>query len=1378
MKSLLQWLRRLLAAGFLSALPLSAATVTATFTAPTTVLVTAASYTATGNTVNFTLNFAPAVGTDLTVVKNTGLGFIQGTFDNLAQGQTVTLSRSGIHYAFVANYFGGTGNDLVLQWANTRVLKWPFYTTGDNSAIPYGIPLPMDMTGMLAGKTIRTMAVGAGHYLALCTDGTLAAWGANSAGQLGNNASASSSSVPVGVDTSGVLAGKTIIAIAAGNNHSMALCSDGTLAAWGYNSPGSLGNGSMASSKVPVLVDRSGVLAGKAIIAMAAGESHSLALCSDGTVAAWGENAWGQLGDNTLTDRNVPVAVNTTGVLAGKTVTAIGASGAQSLALCSDGTVVSWGANARGQLGNNSTTQSSVPVLVDRTGVLSGKTVSAIAASDAHNLALCSDGTLAAWGYNYYGQLGNNSTIKSGAADSSVPVLVDTSDVLAGKTITDIHAAQGVRSFALCSDGTLAGWGYNSDGSLGAFTKAHSSVPLAVSMGSLKSGERFVDFLGGEATSFALVASPPLPVASTLAATGMLDTAATLNGSVIANGSRTTVSFEYGLTTAYGTTISATPAATTGTTATAEQATPAGLLAGTTYHYRVVATSAGGTVTGEDMSFTTSTTATLAGLSLSGGTLAPGFSSSIVDYSSVVPNAASSITVTPIAAFATSTVKVNNVTVASGAASTPINLAVGNNTITIVVSAAGGANTLPYTVTVTRLPAVFTFNSATTVPVAVDDFVATGKTANYTLNFAPLVGTNLTVVNNTGSDFIHGTFDNLTQGQRVQMTYGGITYAFVANYFGGTGNDLVLHWANTRLLAWGPNSYGQLGNNSTLQSTVPTPVDMTGVLAGRTITATAVGSSHALVLCADGTLAAWGNNAGGQLGNNSTTNSSVPVLVDRTGVLADRAIVAISAGSNHNLVLCADGTLVIWGTNPSGLGNTTTTSSKVPILVDQTGVLAGKTVIAVSASGHDLVVCSDGSVATWGANSYGQLGNDSITDSLVPVLVNTAGVLAGKKVVAGNAASSFSLVRCADGTLVTWGTNSDGQLGNRISGRSRVPVLVDMSGMLYGKTIIAMGTASHCLVLCSDGTLSSWGINQYGQLGYQNYSAFAISNSYYPLLVDTSGVLAGKTVVAIAEGGNQALCADGTLVAWGYNSYGQLGNNSTSDARLPVLVNTTALRAGERFVAGVSGKVFASSLVLVAAPPPPIALTLAATGTVDTGATLNGNVNANGSSTAVTFEYGLTTAYGSTVTATPSPVTGTDVKTVSYVLGGLSAGTTYHYRVIATSVGGSSRGADMTFTTTTFASLADLIEYAFGLHSNSNGTGQLPQPQRIGDKLVMGFTQPEGVTGITYGAEWSTNLLPGSWTDVPDTGSGTEHIFSVPAGTAPRLFMRLKVTSQ
>ena len=229
------------------------------------------------------------------MVKNTGLGFINGTFSNLAQGQPVTLGYGGINYQFVASYYGGTGNDLVLQWANVRPVAWGQNTygqLGDSSVTNRLLPVNVLSTGALSGKTVIAMAGGNAHSLALCSDGTLAAWGYNASGQLGNN-STTNSSVPVAVNTAGVLAGKTVVAMSAGGGHSLALCADGTLAAGGNNAYGQLGNNSTANSSVPVLVNKaSGVSAlfGKTVVAVAAGGSHNLALCSDGTVAAWGFN--------------------------------------------------------------------------------------------------------------------------------------------------------------------------------------------------------------------------------------------------------------------------------------------------------------------------------------------------------------------------------------------------------------------------------------------------------------------------------------------------------------------------------------------------------------------------------------------------------------------------------------------------------------------------------------------------------------------------------------------------------------------------------------------------------------------------------------------------------------------------------------------------------------------------------------------------------------------------------------------------------------------------------------------------------------------------------------------------------------------------------
>src|ERR1035437_8519555 len=98
------------------------------------------------------------------------------------------------------------------------------------------------------------------------------------------------------------------------------------------------------------------------------------------------------------------------------------------------------------------------------------------------------------------------------------------------------------------------------------------------------------------------------------------------------------------------------------------------------------------------------------------------------------------------------------------------------------------------------------YNSATDVPVTASGYTVTGNTINFTLNFAPATGTDLMVVSNTALPFINGTFDNLTNGQSVALSYGGVTYRFVANYYGGSGNDLVLVWANSRMFAWGQNN--------------------------------------------------------------------------------------------------------------------------------------------------------------------------------------------------------------------------------------------------------------------------------------------------------------------------------------------------------------------------------------------------------------------------------------------------------------------------------------------------------------------------------------------------------------------------------------------
>lgn len=564
------------------------------------------------------------------------------------------------------------------------------------------------------------------------------------------------------------------------------------------------------------------------------------------------------------------------------------------------------------------------------------------------------------------------------------------------------------------------------------------------------------------------------------------------------------------------------------------------------------------------------------------------------------------------------------------------------------------------------------FSSGSYVPLTASTFTAAGRTVDFRLGYAPTTGTTLTVVNNTGLGFISGTFSNLAQWQPVNLMFEGQTYRFIANYFGGTGNDLVLVWADTRAVAWGANNHGQFGNNSTTASQTPVSVSTSGVLAGKGIISVSAASGHSVALCTDGTVVTWGRNDSGQLGNNSTVNSLVPVAVSMSGVLSGRTVIAVAAGYQHSLVLCSDGRVFGWGSGGLGqLGTSPAGNSLVPVAVNTSGVLSGKTVIAIAAGyGHNLALCSDGTVVGWGYNGTGQLGNNSTTSSNTPVAVNTAGVLSGKTVIAVDAGWGYSLALCSDGTVAAWGEGEKGQLGNGSIVASNIPVAVNTTGVLSGRTVIAISAGNeHSLAWCSDGTLSDWGGGSSGQLGNGSTSA-----SSTPVAVTMSGVLSGKTVTAVSAGFSRslALSSDGTLAQWG---------NFSSQ---PVAVSTASFASGERFVAGINDSTAIHALGIVATPlPPPPVTTLAATSVTSSSATLNGTVNPEGSAAAAFFQYSTVSdlSFGVTTTAGQAVGSGTSAVSVSHSVSGLLAHTTYYFRTVRTNSAGTERSAILHFTT-------------------------------------------------------------------------------------------------
>ena len=275
--------------------------------------------------------------------------------------------------------------------ADGTVKAWGYNVFGQ---LGNGDNISSDSAVTVKGLDGKVVAVAAGgfHSMALMADGTVKAWGISTC-----NGAATNNNVPATV--AGL--GGTAVAIAAGTHNSMALMADGSIKTWGYNQSGQLGNGSTANSFAPVTVIG---LARKAI-AIAVGYAHSMALLEDGTVVTWGYNRTGVLGNGTNTDSSVPVSVSGLGGPA----TAIAAGDWHSMALMADGTVYTWGNNSSGQLGNGNTNDSNAPVSVAGLGA----DIQTISAGDAHSVALLTNGTVMVWGDNTYGQLGNGTSAPS-----------------------------------------------------------------------------------------------------------------------------------------------------------------------------------------------------------------------------------------------------------------------------------------------------------------------------------------------------------------------------------------------------------------------------------------------------------------------------------------------------------------------------------------------------------------------------------------------------------------------------------------------------------------------------------------------------------------------------------------------------------------------------------------------------------------------------------------------------------------------------------------------------------------------------------------------------------------------------------------------------
>jgi len=338
------------------------------------------------------------------------------------------------------------------------------------------------------------------------------------------------------------------------------------------------------------------------------------------------------------------------------------------------------------------------------------------------------------------------------------------------------------------------------------------------------------------------------------------------------------------------------------------------------------------------------------------------------------------------------------------------------------------------------------------------------------------------------------------------------------------------YFRSGNLWTWGYNTNGQLGDNTIVNKSSPVQTIAWGsnwkqaeTFAGYATIATKT----------DGTLWTWGINSFGQLGDNTTIKRSSPVQTTAFGTNWKN----FSGCGSHTAAIKTDGTLWTWGYNAYGqLGDNTIVNKSSPV---QT-VTLGNNWKQVAGNNHTAAIKTDGTLWTWGENStYGALGDNTKTRKSSPVQTVAFGTN-WKQVACGD---FYTAAVKTDGTLWTWGRNSFGQLGDNTIVNKSSPVQTVTLGNNWKQVSIAQNTT---VAIKTDGTLWCWGQNSSGQLGD---NTILDKSSPVQTVAFGSNWKQVSTNGGVSTG---AIKTDGTLWAWGSNAYGGLGDNTATDKSSPI----------------------------------------------------------------------------------------------------------------------------------------------------------------------------------------------------------------------------------
>jgi uncharacterized repeat protein (TIGR03803 family) len=887
----------------------------ATFNTAADVPVISPGFTATGLPLGITLGFAPAPGTVLTLVNNTGVTPVAGLFNGVPNGSVVSATFAAQTYLLLVNYAGGDGNDITLTVV-TQAITFPEIPMKLTTDVPFALGATAS-SGLPVGYTVV-----AGNASASVAGNTVTLTG--SAGVVTIKATQPGDGATFGpaapvTRTFAVTSGAAFTQLSSSKTNNsgftLGIRAGGTLWGWGYNGSGQLGNGGTATAVTPVQIGA--VTTWKSV---SAGNSYAVAVRTDGTLWAWGINTYGQIGDGTNTQRFSPVQI---GAL---TTWAAAVAGYQhTIALKTDGTIWAWGYNAEGELGqgtSDSLTTHTTPVQVGTVTTWTG-----IASGGYHILATRSDGTLWAWGYNGYGQVGNGST-----SNVTAPVQIGTATNWSGLTGGFYSSA------ALRTDGTVWTWGRNSESQLGDGTLTQRTSPgqlgAATNWQNVQAGEYHflatktdgtlwswglnqLGQLGQGFNDITLRGNTPVQVGTstnwTLLAPGYDHSVATkADGTVWSWGDNNNNELGY---------LGRVPQ---------PVAAPLG----------PIATASGGSL--HSAAIKSDGTLWLWGYN-GNGQLGIGASDTSQHPAPVQP--VSGAIWTGVGAGSTHTVAVKS----DG---------------TLWAWGSNGNGQLGDGTTTQRNSPVQIGTDTNWVK------VATGNTHTLALKAD---GTLWAWGYNSDGQLGNGVADSNAHPVPAQVGTATNWTSVVSH-----GYHIIATRSDGTLWGWGYNGYGEIGNGTTT-SPVSTPLQIGTATNWRSISG---GLYHTTATRTDGTLWGWGRNAEGQLGDGTTTQRTSPVQI---GTATNWNTVA--NGNYHTLATKTDGSLWTWGYNFfSQLGNAATANRSAPA---QLGTSTGWTRV-FEGTNQTLIGTTDGSLWACGSTNFGTTGyawrNQWVPDLVLPAL--------------------------------------------------------------------------------------------------------------------------------------------------------------------------------------------------------------------------------------------------------------------------------------------------------------------------------------------------------------------------------------------------------